>query len=110
MRMNTSPLILNDTSFMRNIIISLVFILTAATSLLAQDIEAISDRIDLQRQEYPQEKIHVMTDHSDYLAGDTIWLRAWVVDAASHQPVNASQFIYVELVSPNDWVHARVNR
>ena len=93
---------------MRNIITSLVFILTAATSLFAQNIDAISARIDLQRQEFPQEKIHVMTDHGDYLAGDTIWLRAWVVDAASHQPVIASQFIYVELVSPNDWVHERV--
>ena len=69
---------------MRNIITSLVFILTTATSLLAQNIDAISERIDLQRQEFPQEKIHVMTDHGDYLAGDTIWLRAWVVDAASH--------------------------
>jgi len=93
---------------MRNLILSLILMLTAASSLLAQDIDAISARIDLQRQEFPQEKIHVMTDHSDYLAGDTIWLRAWVVDAASHQPVNASQFIYVELVSPNDWVHERV--
>ena len=93
---------------MRHIITSLVFILTAATSLLAQDIDAIAARIDLQRQEFPQEKIHLMTDRSDYLAGDTIWLRAWVVDAASHQPVDASQFVYVELVSPNDWVHARV--
>ena len=82
--------------------------LTAASSLLAQDIDAISARIDLQRQEFPQEKIHIMTDRGDYLAGDTIWLRAWVVDAATHQPVNASQFIYVELVSPNDWVHERV--
>ena len=93
---------------MKNIILSLVVALTAATSLLAQDIDAISARIDLQRNEFPQEKIHVMTDHGNYLAGDTIWLRAWVVDAASHQPVDASQFIYVELVSPNDWVHARV--
>ncbi len=93
---------------MRSLILSLLLLLTAASSLLAQDIDAISARIDLQRQEFPQEKIHVMTDHGDYLAGDTIWLRAWVVDAASHQPVNASQFIYVELVSPNDWVHERV--
>ncbi len=93
---------------MRNIIISLVFILTAATPLLAQDIDVIAARIDLQRNEFPQEKIHVMTDHGNYLAGDTIWLRAWVVNAASHQPVNASQFVYIELVSPTDSVQARV--
>ncbi len=93
---------------MRNIILSLLLILTAAASLPAQDIDAISARIDLQRTEFPQEKIHVMTDQGSYLAGDTIWLRAWVVDAASHQPVNASQFVYAELVSPIDSVIARV--
>ena len=93
---------------MRNIILSLLLILTAAASLPAQDIDAISTRIDLQRTEFPQEKIHVMTDQGSYLAGDTIWLRAWVVDAASHQPVNASQFVYAELVSPIDSVIARV--
>ncbi len=90
------------------IIISLVLILTAAASLLAQDIDAISARIDLQRTEFPQEKIHVMTDQGNYLVGDTIWLRAWVVDAATHQPVNASQFVYVELVSPTDSVYSRI--
>ena len=31
-----------------------------------------------------------------------------MVDAASHQPVNASQFVYAELVSPIDSVIARV--
>ncbi|MBR5171539.1 MAG: hypothetical protein IKW85_13410 [Muribaculaceae bacterium] len=41
--------------------------------------------------EVPQEKIHVMTSQGSYLAGDTIWPRAWVVDAATHQPVNASE-------------------
>ena len=90
------------------IIISLVLILTAAASLLAQDIDAISARIDLQCTEFPQEKIHVMTDQGNYLVGDTIWLRAWVVDAATHQPVNASQFVYVELVSPTDSVYSRI--
>ena len=93
---------------MKSLILSLTLILTAAASLFAQDVDAIAARIDLQRTEFPQEKIHVMTDQGSYLAGDTIWLRAWVVDAATHQPVNASQFVYVELVSPIDSVNARI--
>ena len=74
----------------------------------AQDIQAIADRIDEQRYEFPQEKIHVMTDRGCYLAGDTIWLRAWVVDASSHRQVDASKFVYVELVAPDDSVCCRV--
>lgn len=93
---------------MRNLFIALTFMFIAVTSLPAQDIEAVASRIDLQRNEFPQEKIHVMTDRGNYLAGDTIWLRAWVVDAASHQQVDASQFVYIELVSPTDSVHSRI--
>ena len=89
---------------MRLITTLLAILLLTAAPLLAQDTEALSERIDLQRYEFPQEKIHVMTDRGSYLAGDTIWLRAWVVDAATHQTVDASQFVYVELVSPTDSV------
>ena len=79
-------------------------LLLSTVELAAQDTDALSERIDLQRYEFPQEKIHVMTDRGNYLAGDTIWLRAWVVDAATHHKVDASQFVYVTLVSPTDSV------
>ncbi len=79
-----------------------------ALSVAAQDTNALRERIDLQRYQFPQEKIYVMTDRGSYLAGDTIWLRAWVIDAATHQRVDASQFVYVELVSPTDSIHTRV--
>ena len=78
------------------------------TVLVGQNVETVADRIDRQRYEFPQEKIHVMTDRGSYMAGDTIWLRAWVVDAATHQPVNASRFVYAELLSPDDSVAIRV--
>lgn len=50
----------------------------------------------------------MFTDRGRYLTGDTICLRAWVVDACSHVPVNASRFLYVDLVAPNDSVMHRV--
>lgn len=94
---------------MRNRILHLIIMaLTIVTSARAQDVQAIAERLDLQRYEFPQEKIHVMTDRGAYLSGDTIRLRAWVVDAATHQPVTASKFVYVELLSPTDSVCERV--
>ena len=50
---------------------------------------------------YPQEKLHVTTDKEDYILGDTIWLRVHSVDAATHQPVAASRYVYVELRTPD---------
>ncbi len=70
--------------------------------------QLIAERLDRQRYEFPQEKIHLFTDRGNYLAGDTIWLRAWVVDAGTHAPVNASRFLYVDLLAPNDSVMHRV--
>ena len=46
---------------------------------------------------YPQEKLHVTTDKDSYIVGDTIWLRAHCADAATHRPVAASRYVYVEL-------------
>lgn len=70
--------------------------------------DTVKARLDMQRYVFPQEKIHVTTDQSRYIAGDTIWLRAWLVDAATHQQVNASKYVYVELLNPFGDVEKRV--
>jgi len=93
---------------MRRLITLLAMLAVAVAAMHGQAVEAVADRIDRQRYEFPQEKIHLLTDRGAYLAGDTIRLRAWVVDAATHQPVNASRFVYVELMSPADSVFTRV--
>lgn len=46
----------------------------------------------------PQEKIHVHTDRADYAAGDSIWFRIFVVDAASNKLSDRSKFAYLELI------------
>ena len=43
--------------------------------------DSIAARMDRQLLEYPQEAIHITTDQGVYLAGDTIWMRPFVVDA-----------------------------
>ena len=50
-----------------------------------------------QIERYPQEKLHLHTDKDSYIAGDTIWLRAHCADAATHRPVAASRYVYLEL-------------
>ena len=58
--------------------------------------------------EFPQEKAYVMTDKANYIGGDTIWFRGFVLDAASHQPVKVSRYLYVELCDPFGEVSQRV--
>ena len=74
----------------------------------AQDFAHYKQNLDWQVYNYPQEKIHVMTDKPYYITGDTIWMRAFVVNAVNHQPVYASKFVYVELLSPMNEVAMRI--
>lgn len=48
-------------------------------------------------QDIPQERIYLQTDKPYYAAGDTVWFRAHLLDAATNVPVNRSRFVYVEL-------------
>lgn len=58
--------------------------------------DSMAVRLRRQLALYPQEKIYLHTDKPYYMAGDTIRFRAHVVDAASHAPVHASRYVYVD--------------
>ncbi len=55
---------------------------------------------------FPQEKLYLQTDKPLYISGETVWFRAWLVDAVLHKPL-ANKYVYVELINPLDSV---VNR
>lgn len=57
--------------------------------------ECLSTQLNL----FPQEKVYLHTDKDSYMAGDTLWFRAYVVDAATHEPLTASRYVYAELQS-----------
>jgi hypothetical protein len=70
--------------------------------------DTITARFITQLQSFPQEKIHVQTDKSYYLAGETVWFRIYLVDALSHRPDTTSRYVYAELINPADSVVRRV--
>ena len=70
--------------------------------------EILQQRFDRQRSIYPQEKIHLTTDRETYMAGDTIWFRALLVDAATHTTTDGSVYVYVELRDQHNEVARRV--
>lgn len=48
-----------------------------------------------------QEKIYLHLDKPYYAQGESIWLKAYLLDASFHQPLNASKALWVDLVSPD---------
>lgn len=44
------------------------------------------------------EKVYLHTDRTQYVAGDTLWLNAYLVDATHHSPTVLSRTLYVNLL------------
>lgn len=57
---------------------------------------------------YPAEKVYLHTDRSVYMAGDDVWLKAYVVDAITHIPLKQSRYVYVVLQNPFSEVVSRL--
>ena len=93
--------IMKTDTLIRHIILRQLLLMAAilASTVIAGawEVDSLASRLDMQRYLYPQEKIHVSTDKEHYMAGGTIWLRAFVADAATNAPVTASRYAYVEL-------------
>ncbi|NRB50394.1 MAG: TonB-dependent receptor plug domain-containing protein [Saprospiraceae bacterium] len=52
------------------------------------------------------DKVYVQTDKPYYTTGETIWIKAYVVDAIRHLKSPHSQIVYVELIDPADSIVA----
>ena len=57
---------------------------------------------------YRQEKLYLHTDKPYYSAGENIWFKGYLVNAATLIPESLSGYIYVELINRNDSVLSRV--
>ena len=61
----------------------------------------VYDRLVEQREVFPLERVYVHTDAEDYLQGDRIWLKAYLMDEVAHTPVDSTLYLYAELFDKN---------
>src|SRR5476651_524446 len=47
------------------------------------------------------EKAYLHTDRDVYAQGDTLWFKAYLVNAQDNTPINSSGSLHVELISPD---------
>ncbi len=48
---------------------------------------------------YPGQKVFLHLDKEEYLAGETIWLKSYVVNATTHKPDSLSTNLHIQLVT-----------
>lgn len=85
---------------MVKILFLLIFLGSSGISManaMGNDTLSVTGRLLDYYSKVPQERIYLHTDRPYYMAGDTIWFRAHVLDAATRIPVSRSRFVYVEL-------------
>jgi hypothetical protein len=71
-------------------------------------LKKVASRFSKQWNMAQQEKVYLQIDKPYYSAGENIWFKGYVVNAATHLPKSLSQFLYVELIDKANTVIARV--
>lgn len=91
--------------------IAFLFLLAIAMAIPIQaqlSLDTIASHLWRQTCLFPNEKIHLHTDRSLYVGGDTLWFRAYLVNALDNKPEKTSRYVYTELVNPFGTVVNRV--
>lgn len=98
--------------FMKNVpllfFVAVTFLFSTSLNCIAQ---SPSDSVKHYMQQYyqfsrqyPQEKVYLHFDNTAYYLGETIWFKAYVVNAEQNQLTNISRVLYVELLNPEGGV------
>lgn len=81
---------------MKNIYISLLLI-TFSLAMQAQtlSVDSLFSRMEQQALLYPSERLYLHTDRSSYIAGEKVWIKAYVVDGITNIPNQKSRYVFV---------------
>jgi TonB-dependent SusC/RagA subfamily outer membrane receptor len=52
----------------------------------------------------PQQKVYLHFDKSSYKADETVWFKAYIVDACNHKPDNSTSNLYIDLINPSGYI------
>src|SRR5690606_38794731 len=86
----------------RYLFLLLLMVVPAYWSTAQVQLDTVLSRLQSWEHQHRPERVHVHTDKPYYLAGDTIWLKAYTVIGADHQLSGWSEAVYVDLISETD--------
>ena len=89
------------------ILLLIVFHFSAPVMLAQVCLDTIVARLSTQVGRFQQEKVYLHLDHWQCARGERINYRAYCVDAITHQPMDTSRFVYVELIDSTGQVLVR---
>jgi hypothetical protein len=75
---------------------------------IMHEFTALSAQLDTFKNHFPREKLFVHIDQSSYLTRDTLWFKAYLLDANTAGPSLKSGTLYTELISDSGKVVNRI--
>ena len=93
---------------MRRELSVVLLLMLSCLTVFGQTGLAVYDLLREQQEAYPQERVYIHTDAEEYLQGDRIWLKAYLVDERAHTPVDSTLYVYVELFDQGGELAERV--
>ncbi len=83
------------------IVLSALVIMAASYEDKDIQIRKINEALERFTILYPQQKVYLHFDKSEYNGGDIMWIKAYVLNGLNHLPDTISTNLYVEVISPN---------
>jgi hypothetical protein len=62
----------------------------------------ITDKFEKFRAAVPREEIYIQTDRNEYISGEEVWLKAYLIDRQSGKLTDESRIAYLELLNMYD--------
>lgn len=88
---------------------SLLLAFVPLTKFENELLNKINTQLALFYQTFPQEKAYLHTDKPYYAVGETIWLKAYLATDVAEIPDSLmSKILYIELITPKDTLHKRL--
>ncbi|MBR5235606.1 MAG: hypothetical protein IKV24_05345 [Bacteroidaceae bacterium] len=81
------------------LLLSALLLCCVAWSQTAEKLADYARNIITFNREHPQEKVYLHMDNRSYFIGDTIWFKAYVMNATTLHPTQQSGVFYVELLN-----------
>lgn len=81
------------------LLISALLLCYVASAQTTKELKDYAVNIIQFNKAYPQEKVYLHMDNRSYFIGDTIWFKAYVMDATTLHPTQTSGVLYVELLN-----------
>ena len=88
-------------SFISLILIPLFIAIPNAPYVDLIDSDTLIERLEKRVKNFPQEKVYVHTDKPIYALGETIWMKTYLVNAATHLVNTPSSMVHIELLDPS---------